>query len=148
MKKLRAVSVHTNHKKLDLTSVARAHESGYRVLVYTVNDADVAERLFGAGVDGLFTDNLREFARHFPEAIRAPASRVDLSFGASFAQPHVEVAQRRAQSLFDYRVIERHREHLRMVMPACSAHASRWPMCSASGPAISAPRKRPVAGSP
>ena len=73
MKKLEAVSVHTDHKKLDLASVARAHESGYHLLAYTVNDADVAERLFGAGVDGLFTDNLREFARHFPEAIRAPA---------------------------------------------------------------------------
>jgi glycerophosphoryl diester phosphodiesterase len=72
-KALAAVSVHTNHKKLDPANVARAHEAGYRVLVYTVNDADVAERLFRAGLDGLFTDNLREFALRFPDAIRAPA---------------------------------------------------------------------------
>ena len=29
-------------------------------------------RLFRAGLDGLFTDNLREFALRFPDAIRAP----------------------------------------------------------------------------
>lgn len=72
MEALEAVSVHTNHKKLDPASVARAHGAGYRLLVYTVNDAGVAEGLLGAGVDGLFTDNLREFALRFPDAIRAP----------------------------------------------------------------------------
>jgi glycerophosphoryl diester phosphodiesterase len=70
---LAAVSVHTDHRKLDPASVARAHDAGYRILAYTVNDAGVAEGLFRAGLDGLFTDNLREFALRFPEAIRAPA---------------------------------------------------------------------------
>ena len=73
MKALAAVSVHTNRKKLDPASVGRAHDAGYRLLAYTVNDADLAESLLGAGVDGLFTDNLREFAARFPDAIRAPA---------------------------------------------------------------------------
>lgn len=36
--------------------IARAHEQGYRVLVYTVNDLDVALGLVAAGVDGIFTD--------------------------------------------------------------------------------------------
>jgi len=38
-----------------------------------VNDEAVAERLLAAGIDGLFTDNLRAFAARFPDAIRAPA---------------------------------------------------------------------------
>jgi glycerophosphoryl diester phosphodiesterase len=71
-KALGGVSVHTNHKKLDPANIARAHDAGYRILTYTVNDMGTAERLFGAGVDGLFTDNLREFAARFPDAIRAP----------------------------------------------------------------------------
>ena len=73
MEALGAVSVHTNHTKLDLANVARLHDRGYRVLAYTVNDEAVAERLLAAGIDGLFTDNLRAFAARFPDAIRAPA---------------------------------------------------------------------------
>jgi glycerophosphoryl diester phosphodiesterase len=63
----------TNHAKLDLANIARLHDKGYRVVTYTVNDAAIAERLFAAGVDGIVTDNLREFAARFPDAIRAPA---------------------------------------------------------------------------
>ena len=73
MAELEAVAVHTNHTKLDPANVPRLHENGYRVLAYTVNDVEAAERLFAAGIDGLFTDNLREFAVRFPDAIRAPA---------------------------------------------------------------------------
>jgi glycerophosphoryl diester phosphodiesterase len=73
MAALDAVSVHTNHTKLDVAQIDRLHAKGYRVLTYTVNEGDVAERLFAAGVDGLFTDNLREFAARFPDAIREPA---------------------------------------------------------------------------
>lgn len=69
---LEAVSVHTDHAKLDVANIERLHAKGYRVLTYTVNDGDVAERLFAAGVDGIFTDNLREFAVRFPGAIREP----------------------------------------------------------------------------
>jgi glycerophosphoryl diester phosphodiesterase len=66
---LEAVSFHTDHRKLDRASIPRLHDKGYRVMVYTVNDARVAAELFAAGVDGIFTDNLREFAVRFPEAI-------------------------------------------------------------------------------
>jgi glycerophosphoryl diester phosphodiesterase len=68
---LEAVSFHTDHRKLDRASIPRLHDKGYRVMVYTVNDALVAEELFAAGVDGIFTDNLREFAARFPDAIRS-----------------------------------------------------------------------------
>lgn len=72
MAALQAVSVHTNHAKLDLANIARLHAKGYRVLAYTVNEVAAAERLLEAGIDGLFTDNLREFAARFPGAIREP----------------------------------------------------------------------------
>jgi glycerophosphoryl diester phosphodiesterase len=37
--------------------IAEAHRRGYRVLVYTVNDVDVAHQLVESGVDGIFTDH-------------------------------------------------------------------------------------------
>ncbi|HET9579021.1 MAG TPA: glycerophosphodiester phosphodiesterase [Usitatibacter sp.] len=66
---LEAAAVHTNHRKLDPRNVGRLHERGYRVQVYTVNDVAEAEALFAAGVDGVITDNLREFAARFPDLI-------------------------------------------------------------------------------
>jgi glycerophosphoryl diester phosphodiesterase len=63
---LDAIALHTNYRKFDARHVERLHERGYRVVVYTVNDAAEAESLFAAGIDGLFTDNLREFAARFP----------------------------------------------------------------------------------
>ena len=67
---LEAVALGTNHRKLDYANVARLHDKGYRIVTYTVNDAAVAQQLFDAGVDGIVTDNLREFAERFPDAIR------------------------------------------------------------------------------
>jgi Glycerophosphoryl diester phosphodiesterase len=69
LERLEAVSFHADHRKLDLAAIPRLHDLGYRVMVYTVNDAATAQSLFEAGVDGMFTDNLREFASAFPEAI-------------------------------------------------------------------------------
>jgi glycerophosphoryl diester phosphodiesterase len=69
LERLEAASLHTNHKKIDATDIARLHERGYRVMLYTVNDADIAERFFAAGVDGMFTDNLEVFAQRFPDMI-------------------------------------------------------------------------------
>ncbi len=69
LRALEAVSFHTDHRKLEVDSVSRLHDAGYRVMVYTVNDIATAEKLLEAGIDGLFTDNLREFAAYFPQAI-------------------------------------------------------------------------------
>jgi glycerophosphoryl diester phosphodiesterase len=68
---LEASALGTNHRKLDYGNVARLHDKGYRITTYTVNEAAVAQALFDAGVDGIVTDNLREFAARFPDAIRA-----------------------------------------------------------------------------
>ena len=71
LEELEAVSLHTNHRKIDLKDVPRVHERGYRVMLYTVNDVAMAERFFEAGVDGLFTDNLEVFAQRFPRMTSA-----------------------------------------------------------------------------
>ena len=64
---LDAISLNTSYKKFDLGLLPRLRDAGYRVMLYTVNDADLAARLLEAGVDSLFTDNLREFAQRFPQ---------------------------------------------------------------------------------
>jgi glycerophosphoryl diester phosphodiesterase len=66
---LKAVSLHTDHRKFDLGRITELHDRGYKVLLYTVNEIAAAERLLEAGVDGMFTDNLREFAARFPAEI-------------------------------------------------------------------------------
>jgi glycerophosphoryl diester phosphodiesterase len=68
---LEAVAFGTDYRELDHANVTRLHDKGYRIVTYTVNDAAVAQGLFDAGVDGIVTDNLREFARRFPGAMRA-----------------------------------------------------------------------------
>ncbi len=54
--KLDAWSVNVSSKLASRELIDDAHELGYRVLVYTVNDPDDAQRLHDYGVDGLFTD--------------------------------------------------------------------------------------------
>jgi len=66
LEQLEAVSFHTDHRKLDPDAIRKLKDRGYRVMVYTVNDVAAAKRLFDAGVDGMFTDSLREFAQAFP----------------------------------------------------------------------------------
>ena len=66
---LEAVSLHTNHRHFDARDVERLHARGYRVMLYTVNEIDTAQALLDAGVDGLFTDNLAEFAARFAALI-------------------------------------------------------------------------------
>ena len=75
LEQLGAASLNTNHKKIDLKDVARLHERGYRVMLYTVNDVAAAERFFEAGVDSLFTDNLKVFAERFPRMISTAEPR-------------------------------------------------------------------------
>src|SRR5206468_3920849 len=71
LEELEATSVHTDHRTFQLDNIDRAHGRGYRVLLYTVNDSERARSYLDAGVDSIVTDNLAEFARRFPEAIRA-----------------------------------------------------------------------------
>ncbi|MBK7660878.1 MAG: glycerophosphodiester phosphodiesterase [Betaproteobacteria bacterium] len=65
LEKLGAVSLHCSHRAVTPDLVSRVHEGGRRVMAWTVNDAERAECLLGWGVDGIFTDNLRELAARF-----------------------------------------------------------------------------------
>ena len=67
LRELEAISLNTSYKKFDPALVRKLHDAGYRVMLYTVNDPRIAKQLFDAGVDGLFTDELRTFAQEFPQ---------------------------------------------------------------------------------
>ena len=69
LRALDAVALHTDHKRFEPAHVARLHDAGYVVNLYTVNDVARAESLLSAGVDGLFTDNLRVFSERFPDLL-------------------------------------------------------------------------------
>ncbi|RYE81618.1 MAG: glycerophosphodiester phosphodiesterase [Oxalobacteraceae bacterium] len=53
---LDVVAVITNWRVMDGALVEQLHSRGWRALVYTVNDAEVAKRLIDARIDGLITD--------------------------------------------------------------------------------------------
>lgn len=56
-RRLGAFSLNPDHRKVDKAGVGRLHAAGFRVLPYTVNDPADMERIFGLGVDGVFTDD-------------------------------------------------------------------------------------------
>jgi glycerophosphoryl diester phosphodiesterase len=66
--------VHCRHDTLTAERIRAAHEAGLGVLAYTVNDTERALALFGAGVDALVTDELREIRADFL-ALYSPAPR-------------------------------------------------------------------------
>lgn len=66
---LGAVALHTNYRNVRPELIRELHARGYKVNLYTVNEIDTAQRLFDAGADGLFTDNLREFAAKYPQLL-------------------------------------------------------------------------------
>ncbi len=53
---LGCIAVVTDFALVDAGWVERLHAAGLLAMAYTVNDAQAAERLFGWGVDALFTD--------------------------------------------------------------------------------------------
>lgn len=61
-----AVSLHSGWRAAAPALLERVHREGRRLLVWTVNDPPAARALLDAGVDGVITDNLRQFARRFP----------------------------------------------------------------------------------
>src|SRR6185503_622459 len=57
-----ARDVWPNWKLVDASLVHAVHDAGGRVIVWTVNDVDVARRLSEIGVDGLCGDDVRLFS--------------------------------------------------------------------------------------
>ena len=59
---LGCVAVITQFELMDAAVIKRLHSVGLRALVYTVNDADEAQRLIALGIDGLITDAVDVFS--------------------------------------------------------------------------------------
>src|SRR3990167_1387525 len=57
LSEMRFFSVHQHYPLLNENEVDRLHQSGFRVLAYTVNDFATAKKLKSMGVDAIFTDN-------------------------------------------------------------------------------------------
>ena len=55
---LGVVAVIANWRLMERGLIEQLHDRGWRALVYTVNDAAVAQRLIDAGIDGLITDEV------------------------------------------------------------------------------------------
>ncbi len=64
-----AVSLHSGWRSATPELLERIHGEGRRLLVWTVNDPPAARALFDAGVDGVITDNLRQFARRLHDCL-------------------------------------------------------------------------------
>lgn len=56
IERLGCVALHCNHKHLTEAAARRVKDAGLALRCYTVNDPDRARRLFGWGVDAVFTD--------------------------------------------------------------------------------------------
>jgi glycerophosphoryl diester phosphodiesterase len=63
--RLQCVALHVSHRHLDARLVKAAHEAGYGVLAYTVNDSELALDLLGWEVDALVTDQLDAITPNF-----------------------------------------------------------------------------------
>jgi len=66
---LEAVSLHCDRHFTTPELIARTHAAGCRLLAWTVNNPPEASRLLSWGADGIITDNLRQFAKRFPELL-------------------------------------------------------------------------------
>ena len=58
MERLGCVALHCNWKEIDRRIVSSVHAAGYAVLLWTVNEAEVARQMLALGADCLVTDAL------------------------------------------------------------------------------------------
>jgi glycerophosphoryl diester phosphodiesterase len=63
--RLEAASLHLEHELITPRLVREVHARDVRLLAWTVNEIERAEELLAAGVDGIVTDNVRQFAERF-----------------------------------------------------------------------------------
>ncbi len=56
LRRLDCVALDANHRELDRQVIEAAHQAGFRVACYTVNDSARAAELLGWGLDALITD--------------------------------------------------------------------------------------------
>lgn len=65
LKTLGCVSLHCSASSATPSLVQEVHEEGYRLVVWTINDAVKARKLFALGVDGIITDDPGAMTREF-----------------------------------------------------------------------------------
>jgi glycerophosphoryl diester phosphodiesterase len=65
MQRLGCVALHCNWKEVDRRFIAEVHEAGYAVLLWTVNQPDIARRMLDFGADCLVTDALERIGPVF-----------------------------------------------------------------------------------
>src|SRR4051812_981033 len=65
LEELEAVALVTDHRRFAVERVEQVKTAGYRVMLYTINEPDIAARYLDAGVDAVVTDNLQVFAERF-----------------------------------------------------------------------------------
>jgi glycerophosphoryl diester phosphodiesterase len=58
MRRLGCVALHCNFKSLTAELAAEIHAAGYAILLWTVNEPEIARRMFSCGADCLVTDAL------------------------------------------------------------------------------------------
>ena len=71
LERLQCVALDTNHRTLSADVVRTAHDGGYRVLAYTVNDIERVRELGALGVDAIITDAVDRIA---VDSLPQPAS--------------------------------------------------------------------------
>ncbi len=59
---LGCVAIVTNHRLMDADLLALARRTGWRAMVYTVNEPADAQRLLALGIDGVITDAVDRFS--------------------------------------------------------------------------------------
>jgi glycerophosphoryl diester phosphodiesterase len=65
MRDLECIALHGNYRALNRRIVVAAHDAGYAVLAWTVNDRRAARKLLGWGVDCLVSDRLDRITPEF-----------------------------------------------------------------------------------
>jgi glycerophosphoryl diester phosphodiesterase len=65
LRDLECVALHANYRVLSARRAEAAHQAGYAVLAWTVNDPRSARKLIGWGVDCLVTDALQRIGANF-----------------------------------------------------------------------------------
>ena len=65
LQRLGCVALDANHRELSAEIVANAHARGFRVLCYTVNEAERVRTLFTWGVDSVITDVVDRLSPRF-----------------------------------------------------------------------------------
>ena len=69
LRKLEAVALHTNQKKLTLAWAKEIKAAGYGLFCYTVNSPERGREIMSWGVDGFCTDRIDLIGADFVECI-------------------------------------------------------------------------------